>query len=149
MRRTLVIAALAVAAAAGCSDKSMPAVPTPSLNVTGTWAGPVTILDTATRMTWTLTQANSSVTGPVLLSLPAGTVLMNGFLTGALNGTSLTYTISVGPGGIPTQPTCAGQIAGTMTVITAAPSTMSGPTTVTGSTCTPPLPSGTLTLTKQ
>src|SRR5262245_29458311 len=150
MRKAAGVFLLASAvAAAACSDKSMPSVPSASLNVSGIWAGSVVVLDTSTRMTWTLTQSGSTVTGPVLLSIPTGTVLLNGFLTGALSGTTLTYTIAVGPGGIPNQPTCAGQIAGTMTVTAGATSTMSGPSTVSSSTCSSPFPAGTLTLTKQ
>src|SRR5262245_22706673 len=119
MRKTVVAAVLSLWtawAAAGCSDKSTPVAPEP-LSVTGTWAGAVTISGTATRMTWSLTQsATAAVTGPVLVALPSGTVLLNGFLTGTLSGTTLTYAISVGPGGVPTQPACTGQVTGTMAV---------------------------------
>src|SRR4051812_28842645 len=108
--RPIFAAALALGClAVACSDKTTSVTtPSPSITVSGTWTGNVTVADTATRMTWTLAQSTNAVTGPVLLSLPSGTVLMNGFLTGTLNGSVLTYTISVGPGGIPTQPTCAG-----------------------------------------
>src|SRR5262245_51041049 len=134
----------------GCSDKSTPNVPSPSINLTGTWVGTITVLQTPAQMTWTLTQSDATtVTGPVLLRLSSGTVLLNGFLTGALAGSTLTYTIAVGPGGIPTQPTCAGQVAGTMTANIGTVSTLTGTSAVTGSNCTPPLPGGTLTLTRQ
>jgi hypothetical protein len=146
-----IAAAAVVLVAAACSDKSTPATPTPTpqISVTGTWVGDVTVLNTQTRMTWTLTQSGTAVSGPVLLGLPSGTVLMNGFLTGSVNGSSMPYTITVGPGGIPSQPTCAGQVGGTMTIAIAASSTLSGTSSVTGSNCTPPFPGGTLTLTRQ
>lgn len=100
-------------------------------------------------MTWTLSQTNAAVTGPALLSLTSGIVLMNGFLTGTMSGTTLTYTISVGPGGIPLQPTCTGQLGGTMAVSFGTVSTMTGTPTVTSSTCPVPIPVGAITLTRQ
>src|ERR1044072_7179192 len=109
MRRALAVAVLFGLAAAGCSEKSStPSTPSQPTTLTGTWTGDVTVLGTNTRMVWTLTQSGTAVTGPVLLGLPSGTVLLNGFLTGTLSGSTLTYTISVGPGGVPTQPTCVG-----------------------------------------
>lgn len=135
---------------AGCSDKTTtPAAPT-AINVTGTWAGPVTAAGATARMTWTLTQTDVTVNGPVTLSLPTGTVLLNGFLTGTINGSTLTYTISVGPGGIPTQPSCAGQLGGTMAVTIGTTSTLVGAPAITSSTCAPPFtPGQQVTLTKQ
>jgi hypothetical protein len=85
----------------------------------------------------------------VLLALSSGVVLMNGFLTGTVSGTTLTYTISVGPGGIPLQPTCAGQIGGTMAIVLGNVSTLTGTPAVTSSSCPVPLPVGAITLTKQ
>jgi hypothetical protein len=122
----------------------------PAIDLSGRWTGSVTVLNMSAQMTWTLTQASGSVTGPVLLGLSNGTVLLNGFLTGTLSGSSLTSTISVSPGGIPTQPNCSGQIAGTMTASIGVTSTLSGSLAVTSSNCTTqPLPSGTVTLTRQ
>jgi hypothetical protein len=134
-----------------CSDKGQaPITPTPqTTNVAGTWAGQVSALGTAARMTWTLSQTGTAVNGPVLLTVSSGLVLMNGFLTGSVSGTTLTYVISVAPGGIPLQPACAGQITGTMAVTIEAVSTMAGTPTISSSTCAPPFPTGPLTLTKQ
>jgi hypothetical protein len=110
----------------------------------------LTVLQTPARMTWTLTQSDATtVTGPITLGLSSGTVLLNGFLTGALAGSQLTYTIAVGPGGIPTQPTCLGQIGGTMTATIGVTSTLSGTSSIVGSNCSPPFPGGTITLTRQ
>jgi hypothetical protein len=100
-------------------------------------------------MAWTLTQTGTAVSGPVLVRLPNGIVLLNGFLTGTLTGSTLPYTISVGPGGIPTQPACVGQLGGTMTATVGATSTLTGSYTVTSATCTPPFgASGDLALTR-
>jgi hypothetical protein len=100
-------------------------------------------------MTWTLTQTNGAVTGPVLVALPTGTVLLNGFLTGTLAGSTLTYTIAVGPGAIPAQPQCVGQLGGTMTATTGASPALTGTYTLRSSTCTTPFTGGDLTLTRQ
>jgi hypothetical protein len=134
--------------ASACDDKSSTTAPS-QIDVTGRWATDITIQTVPTRMTWTLTQTTGSVTGPVLVGLANGIVLFNGFLTGTLNGSSLAYTITVGPGGIPSQPTCTGQLGGTMTVTVGAVSSMVGPMSVLSSNCTLQLPSTSLTLTKQ
>jgi hypothetical protein len=106
-----------------------------TLNVTGRWMGDLTFQNVTGRMTWTLSQSGTSVTGPVLIGLPTGTVLLNGTLTGMLNGSTLPYSIDVAPNGIPTQPRCTGQLVGTMTVSTGTVPTMTGPIGVTSSTC--------------
>lgn len=148
MRRALTIAALLFAAA--CSEKSTPSTPSPAVNLNGTWSGDLTVLGMQARMIWTLTQNDATnVTGPITLGLPSGTVLLNGFLTGTLAGSQLAYTIAVGPGGIPTQPTCAGQIGGTMTATIGGTSSLTGTSSIIGSTCAPPFPGGTITLTRQ
>jgi hypothetical protein len=149
MRRAVILAALALVVATGCSD-STPAQPTPSIDLTGRWIGDLTVLQMPVRMTWTLSHTNTTtVNGPVLLSLSSGTVVMNGFLTGTLSGSTLTYTITVGAGGIPAQPACAGQVGGTMLATIGAVSTLTGTSAVTGSNCTPPFPGGTPSLTRQ
>lgn len=146
--RTWVLGALLLVAA-GCSNSgsTSPTTPGPTgLNLTGTWATTIAFEDISARMTWTLTQAAAGVTGPVTVALPTGTVLLNGFLTGTLAGTSLDYTITVAPGGIPRQPSCGGQLKGTMT---ASATTLVGPMGVTSSNCTVPIAAQTITLTRQ
>lgn len=139
-----------IAAVSACGDTS-PATPTPSPTPTvdGTWTGTLAVQDVSGRMTWTLTQTGSTVAGPVLVSLPSGTVLLNGFLTGTISGPSLIYTITVGLGGVPSQPSCAGQMTGTMAVTIAATSTLSGPMAFSSGNCLPPFASSTITLTRQ
>jgi hypothetical protein len=122
--------------------------PTPQLDVSGRWASDLTFMGVTGRMTWQLTQSGMAVTGPVLVSLPSGTVILNGNLTGTLTGSSLPYTISIAQNGIPSVPSCAGQLAGTMTVATVATS-MSGNLAVTSSTCSLQFSNNSLTLTKQ
>jgi hypothetical protein len=101
------------------------------------------------RMTWTLTQTNASVTGPALVGLPNGMVLANGVVTGTFADPTLTFIITIGPGAVPAQPTCSGQLAGTATASFAAVSTLTGNYTATSSSCTTPFSSGTFTLTRQ
>jgi hypothetical protein len=148
MQKTLLVA-VALAFATACSNNSStpttPTTPAP-LNLSGTWVGTVSFEDITGRMTWQLTQSGTNVTGPVILAMTTGTVLLNGFLTGTLNGSSLDYTISVASGGIPSQPTCAGQLKGTMA---ATATTLNGPVGLTSTNCTVRIQSNTVTLTKQ
>lgn len=138
---------LILAGAAACSSESSstPTQPT-ALDVTGNWATNVTIAGITGRMTWALTQSGTTVTGPVTVAVATGTVLLNGFLTGTLTGSSLAYSIAVGPGGIPLQPSCSGQLTGTMA---ATPTTLTGPMNLVSTTCTVPITTQSLTLTKQ
>lgn len=149
--RSIVWAVMAAAIiATGCTSiQNSPTPPSPTLELTGTWRGNFPVQGVTSEMVWTLTQSGASVTGPVLVRLPSGIVLLNGFLTGTMNGSTLTYTISVGPQGIPSQPACVGQLGGTMTLRTGPPSTLTGTYTVSSTTCTPPFgASGDLSLTR-
>ena len=140
---------LALVVAVACGDKSTPTTPSPTqLDVSGRWASDITVQGVTGRMTWTLTQTGGGITGPVLVSMSSGFVLLNGFLTGTMTGPSMAYTIAVGPGGIPSQPTCSGQLGGTMTVTSGVVSTMSGPMSVIASNCPIQLPVNAITLTK-
>ena len=142
--------ALTAVVGVGCSSiQSSATPPSQSTDLTGTWRGNFAVQTVTSEMVWTLTQSGTSVSGPVLVRLPNGVVLLNGFLTGTLTGSSLAYTISVGQQGIPTQPACAGQLGGTMTARTGTTSTLTGGYTVTSTTCTPPFASsGDLLLTR-
>jgi len=154
MAKALVILTVAVllTAAIACNDDS-PSNPTPTptptgTNVAGTWTGSITVAGQTARMTWTLSQSNTTVTGPAVINLATGTVLLNGSLNGTMTGNTLAFTISVAPGGIPTQPTCVGQMTGTMTATIGATSTLTGPMTVSSSTCVVPITNATMTLTR-
>lgn len=150
MHRAIPGLLLIVVFAVACAEQS-PSTPTPqTVNVSGTWSGDVTFQGVSARMVWTLSQTNATdVSGPVLMALPTGTVLLNGFLTGTLAGLALTYTISVGPGGLPSSPSCVGQLGGTMTATLGTTSTLAGDFAIRSSTCTPPFTGGSLTLTRQ
>lgn len=149
MRHAFQVALIAAVLGVGCtSDKSpTPSAPSP-LNLTGTWSGDLALQGTPARMSWSLTQTNTNVTGPVLILLPTGTVLLNGTLTGTLTGSTLAYTIAILPGGIPSLPTCSGQLGGTTNATIGTPSTLTGSYAVTSSTCTTPLTGGNFTLTR-
>ena len=144
MRRALILAGL-LGFVVGCSESSMIAPAPVSLDITGTWIGTVSFQNISAKMTWQLTETGSKVTGPVTIGLGNGTVLLNGFLTGTLPGSTLSYTVAVGAGGIPTRPTCVGQLSGSMS---ATASTLSGSFGVASSSCTVPLATTTVTLTK-
>ena len=149
LRRFLpVLAVLLVASACASSDTTVS--PTPgTLDLSGKWTGNLTVDNLSAQMTWTVTQTNNSVTGPVLVQLPNGVVLLNGALSGNLSGSVLTYTIAVSAGGIPTYPSCTGKLGGTVTASTGATSTMAGSYALESATCPTPFSSGNFTLTRQ
>ena len=143
MRCALLLAAILSTA---CGDE-LPTEPTnPTASLTGVWRGNITVNNVSTTMTWTLTQTGTSVTGPVVIALPTGVVLMNGTVAGTVSGTNLGFTVTVPPGGIVGQPGCTGQIAGTNSVTSS--TTMNGTYSVVTSTCTTGLSNGTFTLTR-
>ena len=86
--------------------------------------------------------------GSVIVALPNGTVIMNGTVSAIVAAPALNYTILVGAGGLPSQPTCTGQLTGTVTAASGPPATLSGSYSVASSTCTTPFSTGTFTLTK-
>jgi hypothetical protein len=144
----MVIPILALTSAACTNDNVLAPTPGP-LNLTGTWSGDLPLSSTTPRMTWTLTQTNNAVSGPVLVAQPSGTVLMNGTLTGTLSGSALAYTIAVGPSGIPTEPSCTGQLGGSVINATVGTtSTLTGAYALMSSTCTTLFSNGDFTLTK-
>jgi hypothetical protein len=144
MRCALLLAAIL---SAGCGDE-LPTEPTnPATDLTGTWRGTIPVNNLSSTMTWTLTHTGTSVTGPVMIALPSGAVLMNGTVAGTLSGTNLGYTVTVPPGGVVLLPGCSGQIAGANMVASA--TTMNGAYSVVNSTCAIGLTNGTFTLTRQ
>jgi hypothetical protein len=144
----LIACALALGA---CSSNSGGTTnPSPStIDLTGTWAGDLTILGVQGRMTWNVTQAGNAVSAPVLVGLSNGVVLLNGTLSGTLSGTTLTYTIDVANGGIPTEPSCSGRLGGTATVNTGLAPSIAGSYSVLSTTCNTPISAGSYTLTRQ
>ena len=104
MRRLIAVLTAAALLGAGCTTTHTTTMPSPSLDLSGTWKGSFVVQGLAAEMTWTLTQSGTAVSGPMLVKLPNGIVLLNGSLTGTLTGSVLAYNISVGPQAIPSQP---------------------------------------------
>jgi hypothetical protein len=149
MRLLTAVLTTAALLSVSCTSTRTSSAPSSALDLTGTWRGDFAVQTITAEMAWTLTQKGTDVTGPILVRLPNGIVLLNGFLTGTLTGSTLAYTISVGPGGIPTQPTCVGQLGGTMIATSGTTSTLTGGYAVMSATCTPPFgSSGNIALTK-
>jgi hypothetical protein len=145
MRRTskvaLVLATWATLWGCGGSSPTSPSQP----QVAGVWAGDlVTVLGTQ-RVTWTLTQSDASVTGPVVVAA-SGIPVISGTLMGTVSNSTLSYSVNIPAGGVVTNPTCTGRIDGTMNMPSARQ--MSGTFTGT-STCDAPISGGNLTLAKQ
>jgi hypothetical protein len=138
---------LCSAATVGCDDDG-PTGPTPQpFTMTGRWRGDVTVLNVPALMTWTLTQTGPSVSGPALVTLANGTVVMNANVAGTLAGTTFTYSMTADAGGIPAQPQCTGQLGGTATVLnTGSPATLSGTYVLVSSTCAAPFTNGSFLL---
>jgi len=146
MRATWCGLLLAAVLSTACGDE-LPTQPTDSpSSFVGTWRGNVTVTNVTAVMTWTLSQTGTSVSGPVVIALPTGVVLMNGTVGGTVSGSSLIYTITVPPGGVATQPGCSGQISGASALT--ATTTMTGTYSVT-SACNTGLTNGAFTLTRQ
>jgi len=151
MIRRLALSTSLLLSLTACHDNAPGSPSTPAVtSFAGTWTGDLALQTTATRMTWTLSQSGTTVTGPVIVTLPSGIVLMNGALTGTVASSTLTYTIAVAAGGIPSQPACSGQLGGTVSQSSGtSPVTLSGSYAVASSTCATPFSSGSFTLARQ
>lgn len=124
-----------------------PTTPTPpTIALGGTYSGSVSDSTGPGRMTWTISQAGTSLSGPVTATTELGTVSFTGTLSGTLSGTSLSFTINVPAGSISGLPSCSATITGTATGVTT--STIAGTYTGTNS-CTGPFSAGQFSLTKQ
>ena len=149
MRRLLVLVLMLGWMAACTATTTTPTEPSAPPTLTGTWSGNLTLDSTTARMTWTLTQTDAAVAGPVLVAVPSGTVLLNGALVGTVSGSTLAYVINIGPGAIPSQPVCTGQLGGVMTTSFGTTSTLAGAYHINSSTCATVFSNGAFTLTKQ
>jgi len=79
-----------------------PTVPSPSVNLNGTWSGVIGRASgggRALRLTWTATQEGSTASGPasVLTSPPVTDVIYSGTLTGRISGNQVALTLSARP----------------------------------------------------
>ena len=137
---------MAFGAATGCDDDTPMGPTVPPFTMAGTWTGDITVVNAPALMTWTLTQTGPSVSGPAIVTLPNGMVLLNAVVAGTLSGSTLTYTMTANPGGIPSQPSCSGQLGGTATVSSGSPASLSGTYVLVSSTCTAPFTNGSFLL---
>ena len=83
----------------GCGT---PMIPSPSVNLNGTWSGVIGRASGgggALRLTWTATQDGSTASGPasVLTSPPVTDVIFSGTLTGSISGNQVALTLSAQP----------------------------------------------------
>ena len=116
----LYILLLLVTIALACQDP--PTNPTTigrpqSLTLTGTWTGLIgvgTQTSSSLMATWTVSQTDSSVSGPIALSNSATNVSFAGTLTGTLSGTRLPVTYTIPRGNVPTFPDCSMSGSGTL-----------------------------------
>ena len=148
--------AVAVIALAGCS-KSDPGGTTPSpttpANIAGTWSGPASDSSGTGTMTWTVTQAGRTISGPlaIVASVAADVnVAGAGTLSGTVTGNSIAFTLTIPAGGFgPPYSSCTSTSSGTATV---AGNAISGSYTgtVSGATnCSGAIGAGQLNLNKQ
>jgi hypothetical protein len=146
----LFLLALVFLPGCGTSSNDSPTTPTPSPTVAGVWKGTIAVEGQTANMTWTLSQTTGStaVSGSMLVALPNGEVLLNGVVAGTYVAPQLTYTITVGAGAIPLQPSCTGQISGTAATASGGSSALSGSFSIVSSTCPSPIQTGPFTLTK-
>lgn len=85
---------------ASCAGPAM--VPSPAVNLNGTWSGVIGRESgdgRALRLTWTATQDGSMASGParVLSSPPVTDVIFSGTLTGSISGSQVSLALSAQP----------------------------------------------------
>jgi hypothetical protein len=148
MRRTVCLLLVVLLGGSACTTTSTTAPESSTVDLTGTWTGTLTVQGIPVLVKWTLSQTGANISGSALALLADGTVLTNGSLTGTMSGSTLTYTITVGPGGIPAQPSCTGQLQGSLAVQLGLTPIMNGSLSLVSATCTPPVSSGSLALSK-
>jgi hypothetical protein len=92
---------LASACGSSASTPTSPSTPTPTVatSVTGTWNG--TAADTlgSDKMTWTVTQTGSGMTGTMSVNDTTRSMMGSGAMTGTMNGNTLTFHMTVPAGG--------------------------------------------------
>jgi general secretion pathway protein D len=115
------------------------------LNLTGIWAGELASIPGTPRMTWTLTESGTSVTGIVQVILPNGLVVLNGMMTGTIVDSMLTYAITVPTNGVFLAPACSGQLTGSAE---ATPTTLTGTASPGTISCVLPISTISFVLTK-
>lgn len=74
-------------------------VPTSAASVTGTWAGASSDSSGSNKMTWVVTQTGSGMTGTMTISDTGRSMMGSGTMTGTMNGSTLSFHMTVPAGG--------------------------------------------------
>jgi hypothetical protein len=132
--------------ACGSKEESTPTSPSPSVNLTGTFAGTVSDASGPGRMTWQLTQSGAQVTGTFTATDDTSGVAVTGDVSGTLSDTNLPVRMNTPAGRLPAPYTnCSIASEGTAQVTS---TTING--TYTGrNSCTGTFGTGRFSLTKQ
>ena len=96
------VASLALTACGGgssVSPGSPSSPPTTSSSLTGTWSGSSADTTGSEAMIWTVTQNGNSMTGMMNFSDTARGMMGNGSMQGTINGSTVTFQMSVPNGG--------------------------------------------------
>ena len=102
MRLWSAIACVSALLAAGCGSDSQSTPTSPTiLNLTGKWSGNLSDSSGPGTATFTLTQSGSAISGSMAGRDTNTGLSVNGSLAGTLNGSALTFTITVPVGGYP------------------------------------------------
>jgi hypothetical protein len=103
--RTIVLIAIAAAAAGACHGSTSPS---PPLNLSGAWSGMLgqPLSGSALRVTWIVSQTGTTVSGPATLVKPVLNLPATGTMSGTLVGSQLTLTYSVPAGVVPVYLSC-------------------------------------------
>jgi hypothetical protein len=112
-----IVLGVALSGCGGSKPSPSPSAPSPISGVTlsGTYAGSASDSTGAGTMSWTASQSGSAVSGSVTARTSVGIVAFTGNLTGALTGSSLTFSITIPADGISGFPGCSATIDGTAT----------------------------------
>ncbi len=119
-----VVSTLAVAACGGTT--ASPVTPSTTTSVAGTWTG--TSHDTTGQetMSWTVAQNGNSLTGSMGMSDTARSMMGNGTMTGTVNGSTVTFHMSVPSGGFGGMMTSCSMLADGQATMSADGHTMTG-----------------------
>jgi hypothetical protein len=120
---TFVGLGLLTAIAACGGGPSSPAAPTPTTpsssltSLAGTWTGTSSDTSGSDAMSWTLAQNNNAMSGTMSISDTKRSMMGNGSMQGTVNGSAMTFHMSVPSGGFSgMMSTCAMSVDGQATV---------------------------------
>jgi hypothetical protein len=84
-----------------CDDEARTTSPTPTVTLTGTFAGTISDASGPGRMRWQLSQTGNQVTGTFTANDDVSGVAANGNISGTLSGATLTFRMTVPAGALP------------------------------------------------